>query len=664
MTKLRLNTFFRVALFLVGLSLLPCPARSAVSYKKEVLEIFRAECLGCHNEDDKQGELDLSSYAAVTKGGVSGSVIEPGDPDESLLYRLVAHLDQPSMPPETPKIARESIKLIKQWIAEGAIEHASDAPDEHVSIGKLPAIVIPKSRKHRDPIYPPRLPQSSHQVTARNPAILALAASPVSPLIAVGGVRQVWFIRVDTNERLGRIRFSGGDIQCVQFSRDGSLLVIGGGHAGASGSVEIWDVAAGKKLFSNSSYLDSVTCVAISEDHQRLAVASTGPKIDLIDLQSGEVKKRLEIHTDWITKLAFSDDGVLLASADRAGGLHLWESWTGDLYHTLGGHKQSIRDLDWTYDSNFIASSGKDGFIRIWSVEDGSETQKIKAHAGGVIAHARRADGGWISAGRDQVLQVWSPEGKSIRAANPFSDTPTSLAYAPVGKRIVTGDYQGRLSGLDEVALEAVTLPSINPPSLDVQIKTARDTLKTRQQDYTELATNLQQLRRRQHYFSVALENESRLLAFWRAKADAKAEAILMCRRQLRKVKATLVATKDSHRQSQLLVERKLVANKLKQLIGQSLAIASDVTSQNARVQTREAELAEQIDRSSRANSELTAVRQDVKESVMMLAKLIEEHAYSTRNDLAMADDQSKDRVALPPLLKQAASVESTDATP
>ena len=643
----RLSFKIAAPFFLLSLAqaVVPCPARSAVSYEKEVLEIFRAECLGCHNEDDKQGELDLSTYDAVLKGGISGNVVEPGDPDESLLYRLVAHLDQPSMPPETPKIARESIAIIKQWIEEGSLRDTSDESEKISNAGNLPVIAIPAARKLQESIYPPRLPRGSHQVTERDPALVALAASPTSPVVAVGGVRQVWFIRIDTDERIGRIGFSGGDVQCLQFSADGSLLVVGGGYAGASGTVEIWDVEKGQKLFQKSDYLDSVTCVAISADHQRLAVASTVPKIDLIDLKSGQTIKRLNKHTDWINAIKFSDDNVLIASADRAGGLQLWESWSGNHYRTLDGHKQSIRDLEWTYDSNFIASSGKDGFIRIWSAENGSESQKIKAHEGGVIRHARRADGGWVSIGSDQVLQIWSPEGKSISAATPFADTPTSLAYAPSSRMILAGDYLGTLMRLDEDTLKPFKLPSINPLSLDMQIGLTRKALNAARQKHSKLLANMQQLENHRHYLSVALENEKRFVAFYREKSEAMAASMLASRKQLRKVKSALSDTSDSGRTSALLIQRKLIANKLKQLISENKLLISQQAEQLKHVQLREADLARQKKFLDQAENELATTRQLVKHSIMSLAELIEESAYSTRYDLALADgDKTGDK--------------------
>ena len=106
--------------------------------------------------------------------------------------------------------------------------------------------------------------------------------------------------------------------------------------------------------------------------------------------------------------------------------------------------------MEWTHDSNYVSSAGTDGFIRIWSAEDGKETQKIKAHLGGVVRHARVASGGWVSAGKDNILRVWSPQGKSLRAAAPFSDMPTSIAYAPVSHAIVVGAYMGQTVIINE----------------------------------------------------------------------------------------------------------------------------------------------------------------------------------------------------------------------
>src|SRR5687768_10257431 len=80
-------------------------ADDKVTYQDHVLPVFRNACLNCHNPDKKKAGLDLSSYAATLAGSTSGKVIEPGDADGSLLYRLVTHAEEPTMPPKGDKLS-------------------------------------------------------------------------------------------------------------------------------------------------------------------------------------------------------------------------------------------------------------------------------------------------------------------------------------------------------------------------------------------------------------------------------------------------------------------------------------------------------------------------------------------------------------------------------
>ena len=606
----------------------------ALSYDQEVLAIFRAECLACHNEDDKQGDLDLSTYDAMLDGGASGAVIEPGDPDESHLYRLVAHLEQPSMPPETPMIARESVELIEKWISQGAIKASLDQPQQIAEDTAAPIIPIAKAKSEQTPHFPPRLPRSNHVATDATPAVVALAASPTAPLVAAGGVRQVWLLRTDSSERIGRLIFTGGDVRCLKFSPDGSLLLVGGGYPGASGSVEIWDIEKGKKIFSKDGYLDAVRNTDISSDHQRLAVSTTSSTIDLFDLQTGNRIAKIDAHTDWITDLEFSDDGVLLASADRAGGLHLWDSWTGKKFHALKGHNKSILTLQWTYDSNFISSSGKDGFIRIWSAETGRETQKIKAHEGGVVQHARRADGGWVSGGADNILRVWNPQGKSVGAATPFGDTPTRIAYTPADKRIIVGDYLGSIVTLDEITLTEKKLPSINPGKIEKQIVLKRSQLKAHQRNRFELIEQINAANQKFARSTGDLEDAKDETTKVRGTIDRLTEKILAVRKSVRRIQTELSAAGDSPVATKLIIARKLKQNDLARFIAHRKTEENQLRMKRAHLDVVQADSERQALKIEQLNEELSRTKKLVKASLIALATLIEENAFSTRYDL------------------------------
>src|SRR5687768_3592926 len=79
---------------LAGASASSAFGQDKVTYQDNVLPVFRNACLNCHNPDKKRAGLDLSSYAATLAGGNTGKAIEPGDPDGSLLYRLVMHTEE------------------------------------------------------------------------------------------------------------------------------------------------------------------------------------------------------------------------------------------------------------------------------------------------------------------------------------------------------------------------------------------------------------------------------------------------------------------------------------------------------------------------------------------------------------------------------------------
>ena len=609
---------------------------AAVSYQADILPILRSECLACHNEDDSKGELNLASYDGLMEGGASGGVIDPGDPDASLLYRLVAHLDQPSMPPETPMIAPESIQAIKQWIEGGAIEHSAEGAIEQIATASSVRLPQPKLQGNARDHFPPRLPKRALRHGKNDPAVIALASNPTTPIVAVGGVRQFWIHRTDTLECLGGLPFEG-EVRALAFSLDGSLLVVGGGQPGQKGWVDLWDVAQAKKLITVGETLDAVRACAISSDHQRLAISTAGSKIFLYEIPSGKLIEKLEEHTDWITALQFSDDGVLLASSDRGGGLVLWDGWNGELFQRLTGHQQSIVSLEWTSDSNFISSAGLDGFIRIWAAEGGREVKKIKAHAGGVVRHQRTPGNGWISAGNDKLVRFWNSDGKSVRAFAPFLDMPTAVALCQTSQGVVAGDYSGHLSVVDGNSSSLRGSIQTNPPSIDQQIAQGRQAQKKLNERRKVIHSALEETKGQ-------LERMKSKRALSQVEFDAASNAaqnldheILQIRRDLRIIQGDINETRktggDRGRLSQLHIRRKLA----KVALQQSESALVEKLRVRDRLGTLHEELVGKIDRKDAVFSaeaeQMKVLKQESKRLLIELAALVEESAFSIAYD-------------------------------
>jgi mono/diheme cytochrome c family protein len=90
-----------------------------VSFEKDVMPIFKASCVSCHKPDKKKGKLDMSTYADLRKGGKQGDPIKPGDPGKSILIEMISG-KEPEMPEKGDKLTEAQVKVISDWIKQGA----------------------------------------------------------------------------------------------------------------------------------------------------------------------------------------------------------------------------------------------------------------------------------------------------------------------------------------------------------------------------------------------------------------------------------------------------------------------------------------------------------------------------------------------------------------
>ncbi len=89
----------------------------SISYYQEIQPIFNQYCTSCHIGNFASGGLNLTTYEELMAGGDSGSVVTPGDYENSLLWIMT---DNGYMPLDEPELSDENINLIKDWIEEGA----------------------------------------------------------------------------------------------------------------------------------------------------------------------------------------------------------------------------------------------------------------------------------------------------------------------------------------------------------------------------------------------------------------------------------------------------------------------------------------------------------------------------------------------------------------
>ena len=90
-------------------------------FEKKIRPLLVDRCIDCHSED-ASGGLQLDSAAAVLRGGVSGTALVPGKPDESrLIHAVRGQKGMKAMPPDDPLSDEEIADLVK-WVETGAAD--------------------------------------------------------------------------------------------------------------------------------------------------------------------------------------------------------------------------------------------------------------------------------------------------------------------------------------------------------------------------------------------------------------------------------------------------------------------------------------------------------------------------------------------------------------
>lgn len=435
------------------------------TYDQDVLPIVKQHCTNCHGNDKQKSDLNLATYAALQKGGSSGAVVVPGNPDKSRLFTLSAHKEEPKMPPKGDRIPNAQLNTLKLWIEQGARENAAGK----VSITAKTADIGLKSVVKGRPAGPPPMPAAGKLkldpvVRARRAgAVLALATSPWAPLVAVGGQKQVILYNTDTAQLVGVLPFEHGQINCIRFSRNAQFVLVAGGRGGQSGKAVLYKVETGEKVVEVGIESDAILSADISADQTQIAVGSPSKLVRVYSTTDGSVVREIKKHTDWVTAVEYSPDGVLLATGDRNGGLFVWEAFTGREFFTLRGHTAMITDLSWRDDSNVLASCSEDTTVRLWEMENGGNIKSWGAHGGGAASVRFAHDGKLASTGRDKVTKLWDQNGAAQKTFEPFPDLGLRVAVTHDNARVIAGDWSGVVKEWTAADAKAVATLDANP---------------------------------------------------------------------------------------------------------------------------------------------------------------------------------------------------------
>ncbi|QDV67343.1 WD domain, G-beta repeat [Rosistilla carotiformis] len=433
-------------------------AAESPNYDDHIKPLLRKYCLKCHGDDDQQADINMQSFTGVMRGGSGGALVVAGRSSQSLLVQIITDSDPAiRMPPESPAMPDAEVQLIRQWIDSGLRESAtSKSMTKSRDISFQPAAGA--GGRPESPAMPEALPEISVPKVVHPLPVLAMAASPWAPLVAVAAQNHIRLFNTETEEEIGQLPFPDGEPHVIRFSRDGNLLMVAGGRPVESGRVVLFDVKTGRRLAEIGDEIDAVLAADISADQTLVALGGTGRVVKVYSTKDGKLQHKLEKHTDWITSLAFSPEGHQLVSGDRTGAIHLWDAASGGILLNLSEHKATVTSLDWRTDGKLLASAGEDGSLIWWDAGDGFPVvNRGKAHPparpadvpygeipNGVLSARFDASGNLISCGRDQHVRTWKPNGTPLGSIKVPTGLPISVATSSDAK-VIAGDLNGNI---------------------------------------------------------------------------------------------------------------------------------------------------------------------------------------------------------------------------
>ena len=398
-----------------------------VDFEKDILPVFRRNCLACHSATEAQSDLVLETPQAVLKGGSEGPSIVAGKSAESLLLKLAAHQQEPLMPPpdndvQAKPLTSEELGLIKLWIDQGA--------KGEVKLAGGPITWQP---------LPPGV----------NP-VFAVAISPDGQYAAAGRANQIFLYHVPSKRELGRLTDPAliergiykqpgvADLDLIQslaFSPDGELLASGGYR-----TIKLWRKPPRAKKLDLAGLEGPARSIAVSTDGKYAAIGEETGKIKVFDLANGQVAKNLQGHGGPVTGVAFTTDGTKLISGSQDKTFRVWNLADGMQIASVET-PAPVNAVAVVTDNTQVATGGADNSLRIWALPtappaEGAEAPKPVKEIGG--------HGGPVN---------------------------SLVALAPNGAQILTGCQDGGIRVIDIAAGNAVKQMNHGAPVVSVAIR-------------------------------------------------------------------------------------------------------------------------------------------------------------------------------------------------
>lgn len=392
------------------------------SYFREIRPVLQRNCQGCHQPNLKSSDLDLTTYEGLSAGGKHG-------PGSSVIAKYLSGEMKPQMPLGQPPLAPAEIELVRNWVAAGAKDDTPPEARETLSVGKP-------------------------MVYAQLPVVTAMAFSPDGKTLAVSGNREILIHTLDGSAPPKRLPGLSERILSLAFSKDGTLLLAGGGAPARFGELQLWELPAGKLRSSVMLTGDTIFGASLSPDGTRAAAGCTDNTVRIIDTATGKEVSKMGAHEGWVLGTVFGADSKRIVSVGRDRAAKLTDARTGAFLENVNLLRGELLAIARNPSKEVVVIGGDERVPYVYMMDrpknmkiadDTTLIRKLDRQNGPITTLAWSSDGQRIAVGgAAPEVNVYDAEsGKRVAECKGHTAGIYTVAFSPDSSVLATAGFDG-----------------------------------------------------------------------------------------------------------------------------------------------------------------------------------------------------------------------------
>jgi len=144
-----------------------------------------------------------------------------------------------------------------------------------------------------------------------------------------------------------------------------------------------------------------------------------------------------------LSAVAFSPDGHRIAAATFGGPVALVDARSGALLRELPGHAGGTLSVNFSPDGEQLATGGQDGHVRVHALASGQELQAWEAGGAWVEHVLWSPSGAHLAAAAGRSVRIWSRRGTPKGGYEQHASTVTSIQWSASGTGVISSCSDG-----------------------------------------------------------------------------------------------------------------------------------------------------------------------------------------------------------------------------